>query len=157
MKIFQALAVFFATVPFLTVDRAQAQSNEVPGAVFALMSSSEFCPSGSVYVDLRTGDFMLYPRLGRANCRNENSMPSVETGTLALGNLHRLRDAVFEATDAGLQRDDCEVNISNGGPESLVITTPSFSDAAPIETGCWSDQANKLHAVMFELFGAQRP
>jgi hypothetical protein len=126
------------------------------GAVFAVMGRNEWCPSGSVYLDLQTGAFMLYPRLTRSACSDRTAPSPVERGTLPLAELRRVRSAYQEARRVGLSREKCEVVISNGGPQMVVITAPGFSARTPEQDGCWSEGANRLHAVLFQVFGKQR-
>lgn len=153
MTTMKAWMAFLAMLPLLASNQSQAQSNEMSGAVFALFDHNEWCPGGSVYLDLRTGAFMLYPRVDRPACRNKEAPRSVEQGTLDLEELYQLREAATKAIDAGLRRDQCAFIISNGGPQNMVITAPGFSDATPDEIGCWSDQAEELHDELFRLFG----
>lgn len=125
-------------------------------AVFALIDDNEWCPGGSVYVDLRTGAFMLYPRVARPACADQTSETAVEHGTLGRTQLERLRSSYAEARRVGLRRDPCDVVVSNGGPRAVVITAPSFSASTPEEEGCWSAEANSLYRTLFDVFGKQR-
>lgn len=126
------------------------------GAVFAMIDSNEWCPGGSVYVDLRTGSFMLYPRVPRPACKERKIGPAVERGTLSTAALKRLWASSDRAIRAGLRRQSCAFIVSNGGPQTLTITAPQFSESTPDELGCWSEEATTLHRQLFELFGAKR-
>ena len=145
-----------ASAVLLAASPAIAQQADRSGAVFALMDRNEWCPGGSVYLDLRSGAFLLYPVLPRPACTDPETDLEVERGTLGEGALRSLRTAYEEARRAGLRRRDCDVIISNGGPEALVITGPSFSARTPEEEGCWSEEAIALHGALFELFAEQR-
>src|SRR5689334_21403043 len=103
---------------------------ETPSAaIFALIDGNEWCPGGSVYLDLQTGSYVLYPRLSRPTCRDIESKTAVERGSLGPQSLERLRVAYAETRRVGLRREACDERwISNGGPETLVITAPAYSE-----------------------------
>ncbi|MBA3511211.1 hypothetical protein [Sphingomonas sp.] len=140
------------TAPTEQPTAAQTQS----AAVFALIDDNEWCPGGSVYLDLRSGAFMLYPRLARPACGDRTAQAAVEHGTLGLTELQRLRSTYAEARRAGLRRERCDVIISNRGPQAVVITAAGFSASTPEEEGCWSTEANSLYRALFEVFGKPR-
>ena len=148
-----AAAVALALLP---AAPTAAQDYPSSGAVFALLDQNEWCPGGSVYLDLRTGSFMLYPRVTRPACVNHSSDLPVEQGKLEAAGLERLRAAYAKTRRAGLKRDQCDVVINNGGPQVLVITAPGFSATTPDDEGCWSDEANELYEDLFQVFGRQR-
>jgi hypothetical protein len=153
MKAITALIVGLA---LLAAAPPPAPQDTGSAAVFALIDSNEWCPGGSVYLDLQTGSFLLYPRLARAACGNAKSHTPVEQGNLGLPALQHLRSAYFEARRTGLSRDQCELIVSNGGPKALVITAAGFSARTPEEDGCWTEAADALYNELFEVFGKQR-
>ena len=120
------------------------------------MDKNEWCPGGSVYVDLNTGSFMLQRRQDRPVCHDAKTRRFVEQGKLSRKALVELRLAYGKAREAGLGRQPCQLIVSNGGPEVLVIAGPAFSAAAPENEGCWSKEASTLHAKLFRLFGQKR-
>lgn len=144
-----ALSFSFWSPPVL----AQADTTGTSGAVFALIDNNEWCPGGSVYVDLQTGEFMLHPRPARPNCYDANIRTQVKQGTLSSDDLQIVRQAVTAAMQDGLRREPCLLVVTNGGPNQLAITAPGFSDATPEDPGCWSEGAEKLHDELFRLFG----
>lgn len=153
----KAITGLVAATPIFTAQVVAAQPQENgSAAVFALLDSNEWCPGGSVYLDLKTGSFLLYPRLARPACANPQYQPAVEHGTLGTAPLERLRSVYSKARHAGLRRGQCDLVISNGGPQALVITAPGFSATTPEELGCWSQEATSLHRELFEIFGGQR-
>jgi hypothetical protein len=121
-----------------------------------MIDNNEWCPGGSVYLDLKTGSFMLYPRHRQPACSDRQAKILVEHGTLSPARLAAVRQAYAQARRAGLKRKQCELVISNGGPQAVVITAPGFSDATPEELGCWSKEATGLYESLFEAFGKQR-
>jgi hypothetical protein len=154
--VLRAIAAIVAVIPLLAIEPAAAQSTPAAGAVFAMIDDNEWCPGGSVYLDLESGAFMLYPRLARPACGDRKSSAGVEKGTLDVPTLRRLRAASAEARRVGLKREQCDLVISNGGPQAVVITAPGFSEATPDELGCWSKEATALYDKLFEAFGRQR-
>jgi hypothetical protein len=97
---------------------------------------------------------MLYPRLAKPRCGDRTAQIEVEHGTLGSTELQRVRSSYADARRAGLRRDPCEPVI--GGPNTVVITAPGFSESTPEEEGCWSPEANSLHRLLFDIFGRQR-
>jgi hypothetical protein len=152
LKSFARLA---APVALLLAQPLYAQ-NDSPAALFALMDKNEWCPAGSVYVDLRTGAFLLRPRLQRPACQDPKSQAPVERGRLDQASLLELRSASAKAREAGLARKICLLRLSNGGPEALTIFAPGLSATTPENEGCWSDEATALHDRLYRLFGQPR-
>jgi hypothetical protein len=150
------LALSTAAVALLPAPALGAGEDEYRAAVFALIDANEWCPGGSVYLDLATGSFQLYPRLNRRACQDKDTHPLVEQGTLPADELAVLRSDYREAVNAGLKREQCELVVGNGGPEALVLTGPGFSAETPENLGCWSGEARALHNDLFRVFGAQR-
>ena len=146
-------AILAGLAILLTSQTVAAQDDASSGAVFALIDNNEWCPGGSVYLDLESGSFLLYPRQARATCADPDARPSVERGTVEAGDLPSLRAAYLKARRAGLEKEVCQLVVSNGGPEALVITGPAFSAKTPENDGCWSDEAIALHDELFRMFG----
>ena len=146
---------FMAVTALLAAAADQPTGPEVESAaVFALIDSNEWCPGGSVFLDLRTGAFMLYPRLARRACQGRTVQ--VEHGTITSAELQRLRSTYAEVSRAGLRRADCALVISNGGPQAVVITAPGFSGGTPENLGCWSAEAHSLYEDLLQVFGTSR-
>ena len=156
MRKLQALVMTFAALPLVAARPVGAPPRVSSGAVFALIDNNEWCPGGSVYLDLRTGSYMLYPKLARPVCTDPSRAPAVEHGTLANAALKPLREAYEAARATGLRRQGCDIVVSNGGPLALVITAPNYSVAAPEELGCWSVDAKSLYQKIYEVFGSNR-
>jgi len=144
-----------ASLALLAAQPLYAQ-NDSSAVVFALMGKNEWCPGGSVYLELDTGTFMLNPRLQRRACADPKTQIRIERGKLSNEQLLELRSAYSKARQAGLSRKSCDILISNGGPEALIINGPAFSAATPEDVGCWSEEAKILHDKLFRIFGAQR-
>jgi hypothetical protein len=151
------LAMLLTALPLMAAAPASSQAHAPSGAVFALIDQNEWCPGGSVYLDLRTGAFMLFPRAARPGCSDSNVARAVQRGMLNQAALQRLRAASADARRAGLRRETCDLVVSNGGPEAVVTTAPGFSEAAPEERGCWSAQAVALHRTLADVFGKGAP
>ena len=148
-----ATLIAFALLP---AAPTAAQDYPASGTVFALLDQNEWCPGGSVYFDLRTGSFMLYPRVTRPSCLDRSSDLAVEQGKLGSADLERLRAAYAKTRRVGLKRDQCDVVINNGGPQVLVITAPGYSVTTPENEGCWSNEANEFYEEIFQVFGRPR-
>ena len=143
------LAAFAA---ILIAQPSAAQVDNPSGTVFAVLDRNEWCPGGSVYLDLRTGAYLLYPRLHRPRCTDPAARIEVKRGAIDAEQRSRVVAAYRQARRFGLRKDNCDIIISNGGPEALVITAPAFSEVTPEEDGCWSDEARTLHEELFRIF-----
>jgi hypothetical protein len=150
------IVLLAALVGLVSAEPLAAQEAKGSAAVFALLDRNEWCPGGSVYVDLDSGAYMLHARPERRNCSDPDAKRPVEQGKLGKSELQGLRSAYARALGAGLRREPCEVVISNGGPEALVVTGSGVSAATPEDEGCWSKEAIDLHAELFRLFGRER-
>jgi hypothetical protein len=149
-------AMLLAAVALTANHPVTPQLESSSGAAFALIDSNEWCPGGSVYLDLSTGSFMLYRRSPRPACTDPKLELAVEHGILRAAALKQMRAAYAKARRAGLRRPKCDMIVSNGGREALVITAPNFSDTTPEELGCWSGEATALHDAFLDVFGEQR-
>ena len=150
------IALPLAAAALLTSTSLPAQEQDVSGAVFALLDKNEWCPAGSVYLDIRRGSFLLHPRRLTRECTDPRMDATVEQGRLTADKLRPLQAAFREARRAGLGRDECALVVSNGGREVLAITGAGFYAITPEEEGCWSEAAEALHRALFEVFGEQR-
>lgn len=152
----KATAMLLAAVALLGNHPAGPSLESNSGAVFALLGGNEWCPGGSVYLDLSTGSYMLYRRSTRPACTDPKREMTVEHDRVRAADLELIRAAYAKARHAGLRRLKCDLVISNGGQQALVITAPSFSDTTPEELGCWSKEATAFHAALMKTFGEQR-
>lgn len=146
---------FLAGFALLAGQPLYAQNGN-SAVVFALMDKNEWCPGGTVNIDLSTGTFMLLPRQKRPACKEPKTQRVVERGKLGQKLLIELRSAYGKARQAGLAQESCGLVVSNGGPESLVVAGPAFAATTPENEGCWSKEAKALHSKLFQLFGEQR-
>ena len=155
-SISRTMAAAIAPLALLTGYPSAAQAPTDSGALFALLDENEWCPGGSVHLDLATGSFSLYPRPARAVCADPETRADVEQGRLDVAQLRIIRSAYREVRRAGLRCDRCDLVVSNGGPQTLVVTAPGFSGVTPENEGCWTEEATKLHAALFKIFGRSR-
>lgn len=129
--------------------------------ILGTVGQSEWCPAGSVRLDLATGEYALTARAPRAVCQDLDLERPIVEGRLDASRLHALRQAFQRATTDGL--NDCrggrrpdEIIISNGGPHVLVVTHGRANDAAPTELSCWTEAAWALHHLLDETFPSSR-
>jgi hypothetical protein len=134
---------------------AQRQAN----TVFASVGWSEWCPPGFVQIDLDNGDFKWIAQMPRLQCQKAASRPYLE-GQLARDKFNAIREAVRRADKDGLRLPECvegkpapHAVVSNAGPPYiLVVSTPTSSESAPTELGCWSRSALDLQRLMERTF-----
>ena len=122
---------------FLTsLQSAQPTDSAVLSGLPLLISTvgeSEWCPSGSVSIDLRSGAYVLTPRLPRNRCQVPSAKKPVRSGALSPSDLRRVRSASLRVAVQGARSADCHASetppgyglvvISNGGPEKVVLKT----------------------------------
>src|SRR3954462_2827620 len=72
-----------------------------PAWVFGTGHQSEWCPAGSVRVDVRTGMFAVTPGAPRRLCNQRGLERPVETGRLGHGTLTAVRVAYLQAVAQG--------------------------------------------------------
>lgn len=128
--------------------------------VFSTVGQSEWCPAGSLLLDLSSGEYSFTARASRTICSNPDLERPVKVGRLESRHLQELQVAYRRAQVEGL--DSCregrrgEVVVSNGGDQILVLTSGARSIAAPDELGCWTDAARALHQALSDAFPSPR-
>ena len=128
--------------------------------VFSTVGQSEWCPAGSLLLDLSSGEYKFTARASRPLCSNPNLERPVQRGRLDSERLEELQSSHRRAQAEGL--DSCrngrrgEVVVSNGGERILVLTSGAGSMAAPDELGCWTDAARALHQALSDAFPSPR-
>lgn len=152
--------------PFLLALIAAAQPAPPPASgigrtawLFATVGHSEWCPAGSVRLDVRTGAYELTPRASRHVCNLAGLERPAIKGRLAGDRLAGIRTAFLRATSEGLESEICregkkpdEIVITNAGPGILVATNGRASMAAPDDRSCWSRAARDLEQQLEEAF-----
>jgi len=144
---------------------AQASSSSAVGrpvistAIFATVGHSEWCPAGTVYLDLRTGRYALMPPAERRVCDSADLERRVEQDTLRDDQLGAIRTAHEAVQVEGLIQPACRAGLGppnivvrNGGRVTMVLSGPVRTEAAPDDLGCWTAAADRLHRVMQQIF-----
>jgi hypothetical protein len=127
--------------------------------VFATIAHSEFCGAGNVRLDLRTGRYVMTPRVSQRICHKPGLERPVMTGRLGGKPLAAIRAAYRAILDNGFVSPYCqagkhpdEIVISNGGTPTLVVATGAATGTAPDDLTCWSDSASALERALDEAF-----
>ncbi|MEA3014953.1 MAG: hypothetical protein QOD42_3498 [Sphingomonadales bacterium] len=128
-------------------------------SVFATVGHSEWCPAGTVRLDIGTGRYTVTaPRTWRT-CRRPPYRSRVRTAVLAGGDLAAVRAAYRSAVSEGLDNPACrggvrpdEVVIGNGGMPSLRLTRGGRTLSPPDGLTCWSTAARRLHRILETMF-----
>ena len=159
-------------LPFLAAAVA-AQSGGSPQTsnlgrtawVFTTLAHSEWCPPGTVRVDIRTGSYELTVRAPRRICSQRALDRPVRKGRLNNNALVAVRRAYWSAASDDLTSPDCmnggpptTVVVSNGGRPILLVVSGRRAESAPDQVGCWSNAATVLHDLLNRTFpeAAQR-
>jgi len=128
--------------------------------ILSTVGHSEWCPPGSVRVDLDTGRYLLAPRAPRATCNEPSRRPAVRRGALAGATLERVRAASLRLQADGMLNPDCRAGgkprtlvITNGGTPRLTLSTDQGVVWAPDDLSCWSEAGRNLHEALEEIFG----
>lgn len=130
-----------------------------PESVFATVGHSEWCPPGTVRLDLGTGRYtVMAPRTWRT-CRRPPYRSRVRTAVLPADVLADVRAAYQEAAGLGLDNPACRngrrpdaVVIGNGGLPTLRLTRGGRTASPPSNLTCWSEAARHLHRVLDNAF-----
>lgn len=129
--------------------------------IFGTVGQSEWCPAGSVRVDLRTGRYALTARAPREVCQDLDLERPVVEGTLDATRRRALQQAFQRTILDGL--DDCrggrrpdDMIISNGGLHILLVTDGGATDAAPSDLSCWTEAAWAMHNLLAATFRSSR-
>jgi hypothetical protein len=128
-------------------------------SLFGTVGHSEWCPPGTVRVDLGTGRYRVRaPRTWRV-CTRPPFRSRIRTGLLAADDLAAVRAAYRDAESAGLANPACRnggrpetIVISNGGTPTLRLTDRARTVSPPNDPACWSDAAWRLHRLLEDLF-----
>lgn len=123
-------------------------------SVFATVGHSEWCPPGTVRLDLGTGRYTVTaPRTWRT-CRRPPYRSRVRTGALAADALAGVRAAYQVAVSEGLGTPACHggIVVGNGGIPSLRLTSSGRTMAPPDDASCWSHAAWRLQRLLNSLF-----
>lgn len=130
-----------------------------PASVFATIGHSEWCPPGTVRLDLASGRYTVRaPRTWRT-CRRPLFPSRVSTATLDPDRLARVRAAWRDAVSEGLESPACRnggrpegIILSNGGEPSLRLADRGRALVPPRDVNCWSAAAWRLHRLLEDLF-----
>lgn len=157
----KAIVWLIASLAITFSSPALAEKEENPSwdaaTVYALLSHNEWCSGGSVHVDLWSGEYVLLPRPMRVDCQPESQTHrNIEHGSVTDSELASLRAAYRHLAQTGMEREDHELIVTNGGREVLSVVGPNWSAVTPRDEGRWSDEAKELHGLLFTIFGEQR-
>lgn len=128
-------------------------------SVFATVGHSEWCPPGTVRLDLGTGRYTVTaPRTWRT-CRRPPYRSRVRTAVLVGDALVDVRIAYQDAVGLGLDNPACRngrrpdaVVIGNDGILTLRLTRGGRTTSPPSDLTCWSEAARHLHRVLDNAF-----
>ncbi|HMG47198.1 MAG TPA: hypothetical protein VK614_07035 [Allosphingosinicella sp.] len=128
-------------------------------SVFTTVGHSEWCPPGTVRLNLGAGRYAVRaPRTWRA-CRRPAFPTRVRTAVLAADELAAVRAAYQRAASEGLAHPACRnggrperIVISNGGTPILRLTERARTISPPRDRNCWSDAALRLHRLLNDMF-----
>lgn len=129
------------------------------GIVFSTVGHSEWCPSGTVRLDLATGRYTVTAPSTWRECRRPPFRSRINAGVLDADELVRARDAYRSVEAEGLEHRACR----NGGrPDRIIVSgsrTPILrminrarTRTAPAEHSCWSDAGLQFRRVLEDLF-----
>jgi hypothetical protein len=127
-------------------------------SIFATVGHSEWCPPGTVRLDIGTGRFTVTAPRGWRTCRRPPYRSPVRTGVLPANALTDVRIAYHDAAGMGLDNPACRsgrrpaVVIGNGGFPTLRLTSGGRTRSPPRDLACWSEAARHLHRVLDNAF-----
>jgi hypothetical protein len=154
-------------IRFLTIASAIAlaacatsASEPVRESIDADVAMSEWTRSGHVFLDLRTGRYVLDPQPPRVP--REAAAPPTRRGRLGSAELANIRAAFEKAVTQGLIEPSCasggpppRIVVGNGGTPMLVLNSRHGTMAAHGNRGCWNEAAERLHRALEARFGPE--
>jgi hypothetical protein len=128
-------------------------------SVFATVGHSEWCPPGTVRLNLATGRYTVTaPRTWRT-CRRPPYRSRVRAAVLAGGALADVRAVYHRAVSEGLEAPACRnggrpeaVFLGNGGIPAMRLTNGGRTASPPSNPACWSGAARQLHRLLDNSF-----
>ena len=164
------LAAGAALVTLVLSSPATAQRGNPapPVSIEASVGHSEWCPTGTVRLNLATGRYVVRAPGTWLRCRRPSWQRPMRIGLLSAGDLRAVREAWRRAEADGLESPACrnggrpeEVVISNGGRPTLRLIGRGRTWSPPADPNCWSREARALHDLLERLFrpppAARRP
>lgn len=156
---FLACAVVAAVAANPTRASARKPGPARPASVFATVGHSEWCPPGTVRLNLGSGRYTVTAARSWRTCRRPPYRSRVRTAVLVGYALMDVRIAYQDAVGLGLDNPACrngrrpdEVVISNGGMPTLRLTRGGRTASPPNDLTCWSEAARHLHRVLDNAF-----
>lgn len=158
----RAIFGLIASLSILFSSAAKAQEGPHPewdaATIYAILDGNEFCAGGAIHIDLWSGEYVRLPRTQNPDCqkRDRDTRRGIEHGALSDAQLSSLRKGYRELANASLQKDVCELIISNGGRELVAIVAPTWVSVTPDDEGCWQDEEISLKKVLLQIFSPQQ-
>jgi len=128
-------------------------------SIFATIGHSEWCPPGTVRLNLATGRYLVRAPRTWLRCRRPAYQGPIRTAVLGAENLAAVRVAWQAAVSEGLEHPSCRnggqppgLYLSNGGDPTLRLTARGRTLSPPGNRSCWSDAAWRLHRLLEDLF-----
>jgi hypothetical protein len=152
-------AVCLALIATLPGSPAFGRQGAAPVSIFATIGHSEWCPAGTVRLDLGTGRYTMRAPARQGSCHRP-FLHRIRMAVLPVEDLARLQAAYARAAAEGLMNPACrtggqprEVVISNGGTPVMRLTERGRTTSPPGETlTCWSEAAMQLHDTLEIIF-----
>ena len=158
MRMTVAAALVLATS--LSGTPATGRERPYQASLVASIGHSEWCPPGTVQLDLMSGRYIVTaPRTWRT-CRRPAWDRRTRTGMLPSLDLVPLHVTYDMAMIGGLEHPLCRVGgrpeqivISNGGRPVMRLTDRGRTTAAPDDRTCWTGAASRLQCLLEIAFG----
>jgi hypothetical protein len=159
MRLRALLAAWVALAGAAAGASARDADSSRSASVFTTVGHSEWCPPGTVRLNLDTGRYTVTaPRTWRV-CRRPPFRSRVRMAVLAADALAAVQAAYRNALSEGLGNPACQTGVrpraivvGNGGTPSLRLTSSGRTMAAPNDFVCWSEAAWRLHRLLNDMF-----
>jgi hypothetical protein len=153
-----ALATSFSGSPAIGRERPYQAS------LVASVGHSEWCPPGTVQLDLMTGRYTVTAPRNWRTCRRPNWPRRTRTGVMTSLELVPIQVTFENATEGGLEHPLCrngghpeQIVISNGGTPVMRLTERGRTTAAPSDQTCWTGAASRLKCLLDAAFDPGDP
>jgi hypothetical protein len=154
--VFAALAMVAGCIA--SPSRA-AEPEDNTASVFATVGHSEWCPPGTVQLDLMTGRYTVTAPLTWRTCRRPPWARRTRTGVVPSLELIPLQVTYDMVTVEGLEHHQCrgrgrpeQIVVSNGRTPLMRLTDRGRTISAPNDRACWTGAASRLQCLLEAAF-----
>lgn len=138
---------------------AIGQERPYQASLVASVGHSEWCPPGTVQLDLMTGHYTVTAPRDWRTCRRPSWALRTRAGMMTSLELVPIQVTFQNAIEGGLEHPLCRIGrrpeqivVSNGGTPVMRLTERGRTTAAPNDRTCWTGAASRLQCLLETAF-----